>query len=534
MTMNTPISQYIIIVIISGVLNVLLAIYAYYNKSKFAGLKLFMWSTLLSAVYTFAFAFELASDSLGEILFWIKIEYLGMPFISIFSLLLIMHYVGIERFNTPKKAWGLFVIPAITLLMVLTNDFHHLFYKEVFLRPNVDTPMVEVVPGLWYYVHGSYTSGSMYVSLFILGRYWRKKKTIYRKQMITLAIGVALPMLGALSYTLGLTPMGMDPVPVIMCVTSILYVTAIFSTALLTVAPIAREHIFESMRDGVLVLNLENQIMDFNGAATQIIPALTPLAIGQKLDHIWKRGAESEAFSFDVDPTTEHEQEFKWIRGGETFYYRIRASKLLKPNGQLAGRTIVMIDVTEHTLLQNKLRHLAEIDGLTAIYNRTFFMEKSRQLLLSAHQRQQPCSFILFDIDHFKLINDRYGHSVGDFALQHVVSICQQTLPASALFGRYGGEEFAIGLPDTKLVQAGQIAENLRAAIESNPLYSSAKALTITASFGVNQARAPEVPLETLLSEADVALYRSKHNGRNCVHLYEQDSIHAIEAKKPY
>ncbi|WP_339205537.1 histidine kinase N-terminal 7TM domain-containing protein [Paenibacillus sp. FSL K6-3182] len=531
MTMNSPMSQYIIIVIISGVLSVLLAIYAYYNKNKFSGMSVFMWMTVLSAVYTFAFAFELASDSLQEIRFWLNIEYIGMPFIAPCSLLLIMHYVGLNKFDTFKKSWVLFVIPAITLLMVTTNEYHNLFYKNLYLRPHVATTVVDVVPGIWYYVHGGYTFGSMLASLFILARHWQKTKSIYRKQMLTLAVGISLPMLGALMYVLGQTPLGMDPVPILMCVTSILYVTSIFSTALLTVAPIAREHIFESMRDGVLVLNLENQIMDFNGAATTIIPALTPLAIGQKLDHIWKRGAESGAFSFGMDETGEYEQEFKWIRGGETFYYRIRASNLLKPNGQLAGRTIVMIDVTEYTLLQNKLRHLAEIDGLTSIYNRTFFMEKSRQLLSSAHQTKQPLSFILFDIDYFKQINDRYGHSLGDFALQHVVMICQQTLPADALFGRYGGEEFAISLPNTSLIQAGQIAEQLRAAIAGNPLYSAARAISITASFGVAEAISADVPLEALLSEADVALYQSKHSGRNAVHLSNQDHVHANQQK---
>lgn len=522
MSMNSPVSQYIIIVIISGVLSVLLALYAYFNKTTFTGIKVFMWTTILSAVYTFGFAFELASDTLQEIRFWLNIEYAGMPFIAPCSLLLVMHYVGLEKFTAPKKAWGLFVIPAITLLMVTTNDYHHLFYKVLYLRPNAPTPMVDVIPGLWYYAHGSYTSGAMFASLFLLLSYWRKTKPVYRKQMATMALGIFLPMMGALLYVLGLTPLGMDPVPILMCLTSALYVLSIFSTALLTVAPIAREQIFESMRDGVLVLNLENQIIDFNGAAAKIIPALTPSAIGKKLDHIWKRGAESGAFSFGLDPSGEHEQELKWIRGRETFYYRIRASNLLKPNGQLAGRTIVMIDVTEHTLLQNKLRHLAEIDGLTSIYNRTFFMEKSRELLTSALQTQRPLSFILFDIDHFKQINDRYGHSVGDFALQHIVMICQQSLDANALLGRYGGEEFAICLPDNSLVQAGQVAEQIRKEIARNPLYSAAKAISITASFGVMQARTADVPLEVLLREADVALYRSKHSGRNAVHLSDR------------
>ncbi|WP_424766511.1 histidine kinase N-terminal 7TM domain-containing protein [Paenibacillus sp. sgz302251] len=510
-------SQYIIVVIISGVLSVLLAIYAFFNKTSFSGMKAFMWSTSLSAIYIFAFAFELASESLQEIRFWINIEYLGMPFIAPCSLLLVMHYVGLDKFTAPRKAWGLFVIPAMTLLLLTTNAYHHLFYKDMYLRSDTPTPMVDVIPGVWYYVNGSYMFGTMLASLFLLLNYWGKTKAIYRKQMVTMAFGIFLPMVGALLYVLGLTPFGTDPVPILMGVTSALYIFSIYSTGMLTVSPIAREHIFESMRDGVLVLNLSNQIMDFNGAASQIIPALTSSAIGKKLEEVWQRGVESGAFIADLDPSGEHEHEFKWIRGKETFYYRVRASNLLKPNGQVAGKTIVMIDVTEHTLLQNKLRYLAEIDGLTSTYNRNTFMDKSRELLEIAFQTHQPISFILFDIDHFKQINDRYGHSVGDFALQHVVNICQQQLDNTALFSRYGGEEFALCLPDTSLAQAVHIAEQIRNEIASTPLYSSAKAITITASFGVTEAKSSKEPIEALLRVADVALYRSKHSGRNKV-----------------
>jgi diguanylate cyclase (GGDEF)-like protein len=483
----------------------------------------FMWSTSLSAVYTFAFAFELASDTLRDIRFWINIEYLGMPFIAPCSLLLVMHYVGLDKYTAPKKVWILFVIPAITLLLVTTNEYHHLFYKLLYLRPNSPSTMVDVVPGLWYYVHGSFTFGTMLAGLFLLISYWMKTKTIYRRQMTTMTIGISLPMLGSLLYILGLTPLGMDPVPILLFFTSALYVMSIVSNGMLAVAPIAREHIFESMRDGVLVLNLSNQIIDYNGAAAQIIPTLTPSAIGKKLEQIWKRGAETGAFSFGLDLKDEYEQELKWIRGKETHYYRIRASNLLNPGGQIAGRTIVMIDVTEHIQLQNKLRYLAEIDGMTGIYNRAFFMEKGRELLEQARRMQQPLSFILFDVDHFKEINDRYGHSIGDLALQHIVDICKQHLDAQHLFGRYGGEEFAICLPNTTLEQAGQKAEHIRKQIAASPLHGSSQPISITSSFGVTEARAADVLLEALVLEADVALYRSKNNGRNAVSLAGND-----------
>lgn len=517
------INDYSVLVIISGVLNVLLAIYAYFKKSTFSGIKAFIWSSAFSAVYIFAYVFELSSDSLQEIRFWLNIEYLGMPFIAPCSLLLVLHYIGMERYAAFRKAWVFFVIPLITLALNTTNDLHHLFYKLLYLRENTPTPMVHIVPGRWYYLHGAYTFGCMLASICLLVMNMRKSSKGYRKQHITLVIGHLLPMLGAFFYALGLTPNGMDPVPVIMSATSSLYIWALLSIGMLTVSPVARDHIFESMRDGVLVLGLDGRIVDYNGAATSIIPSLGPAAIGRTIEQIWRRGADTGAFDGELDDSggcQEYERELKWVKGNETRFYRIRSSKLLSAKGELMGRTIVMIDNTDHMLLQHKLRRLAETDGLTGIYNRTFFLEHGEKLLDKARLAREPLAVILFDIDYFKSINDRYGHGVGDLALKHVVSIGQSLIDDNSVFGRYGGEEFVICLPGTSLGKALRAAEQIRQALVSAPLLiqsPAAEYVPITASFGIAAAERDSdgIGLEDLLREADAALYLAKRNGRN-------------------
>ncbi|WP_337100786.1 histidine kinase N-terminal 7TM domain-containing diguanylate cyclase [Paenibacillus sp. YIM B09110] len=514
--MNLTINDYIVLVIISGVLSVLLAIYAYYMKTNFTGTKAFIWSSIFSAIYTFAFAFELSSDSLQEIRFWLNIEYFGLPFIAPSSLVLVFHYIGNHTYAAFRRSWLLFVIPIITLIMNTTNDYHHLFYKLLYLRANTPTPMVDIVPGRWYYVHGAYTFGCLAASIFLLVVHLRKSRAGYQKQNFIMILGHLLPMLGALLYVLGFTPLGMDPVPIVMCITSALYIWAIVSVGMLTVSPIARDHIFESMRDGVLVLELSGRIVDYNNAATAIIPSLNPAAIGKLIEQVWKRGADTGVFDNDGQEQ-ENEQELKWIKGGETHYYRLRSSKLLNTRGDVAGRTIVMIDMTEHMQLQNKLRRLAERDGLTGLYNRTHFMEIANKQLEQAIISQTPMSIILLDIDFFKAINDRYGHRVGDIALLHVVSLINNIISPDAYFARYGGEEFVLCAPNTSLAQALQIAEQLRENISSTPLISGTDTISITASFGVTESNQSTMPLEYLLHEADNALYHAKRNGRNRV-----------------
>lgn len=145
--MNTLISNYIVIVAIPGVLNALLAILAYYKETDFAGVKSFNAIACTSAIYTLGIALELSGNSLQEINLWLKVEYLGMPFIAPSSLIMVLHFVGLERLTNRRKVAALYTIPFLTMLLVWTNDYHHLFYRSVYLRADTPTPLVDITMG---------------------------------------------------------------------------------------------------------------------------------------------------------------------------------------------------------------------------------------------------------------------------------------------------------------------------------------------------------------------------------------------------
>ncbi|MDF9839987.1 MULTISPECIES: histidine kinase N-terminal 7TM domain-containing protein [unclassified Paenibacillus] len=518
--MGSLISNYIVIVSVSGVLNALLALFAFYKKTDFAGIRAFVCSSFFSAIYIFGFALELSGNSMQEIGFWIKVEYLGMPFIAPCSLLMIMHFVGLERLINKKLLVPLFAVPIISTLLVWTNEYHHLFYKSMVFREGAPSLVVDVVMGPWYIVQGSMTFGSMLAGMCLILWQWNRMKRVYRRQMITIFVGQFLPAMGAFLYLIDKTPYGMDPVPVIMSVTSTLYFWAILSRGMLTAAPIARENLFESMRDGVLVTDRFDMLIDYNRAATGMMEGLDSSAVGRSLAQLFlPAGKDAVDYVMSADPLLSGERELAWNIGGSTCYYEVRSSPVLKKDGSVAGRMIMLIDVTERTLLQDKLRQLATIDNLTGIYNRTHFMELSRELLIQAQDSKSPFSIILLDIDFFKNINDRYGHQYGDMALQHVVGVCSRHIRERDVFGRYGGEEFVICLPDTPLKQAALLSEQIRSDVERSPMYTVSGQINVTASFGVVESLPHDVSLEELLSEADHALYTSKRNGRNAVHI---------------
>lgn len=164
------------------------------------------------------------------------------------------------------------------------------------------------------------------------------------------------------------------------------------------------------------------------------------------------------------------------------------------------------------------LMQSAATDGLTEILTRRAFRQEADQLISLALRHQHDLACIALDIDHFKTVNDTHGHAAGDDVLKAVSVICKGALRIGDLFGRLGGEEFAILLPHVDRDGAMAVAEKLRAAISAQPVTGAFGALDVTASFGISTLSIVGKDIETLLAQADAAMYQAKHRGRNrCV-----------------
>lgn len=160
-----------------------------------------------------------------------------------------------------------------------------------------------------------------------------------------------------------------------------------------------------------------------------------------------------------------------------------------------------------------KLLRLSLTDPLTGISNRGRFNEALHSWVRCADQYSMPLSLVLFDFDDFKSINDTYGHLIGDQVILQTVNLVDDAIRRRDLFARWGGEEFTLLFPDTRLEEALEILERLRQTIESHPYIRCGH---ITASFGVVQYRAGESP-EAFMDRADRMLYRAKADGKNCI-----------------
>ncbi|MDI4649537.1 histidine kinase N-terminal 7TM domain-containing diguanylate cyclase [Cohnella hashimotonis] len=547
--MGTPYSAILTLIITAGVINLLMGIYALSGRSKVSMVKTFVAFSMLSAVYTFGSALELSAGSLEEIVLWIKVQYLGLPFLAPLNLLMVMYFLGMEKFLKRPLRIGFFIIPVITLALVMTNELHHLYYRDIVLRPDTLTPKADLVAGPWYLIAGAYTFGCMIGGVALLIVQWRRKRT-YRFQLVTLLIGLLLPLIGDFFYLGGLTPDGVDPIPVIMTLTSAFYMWALASRGLFHVVPIARDNLFESMRDGVLVLDMEDRLVDYNAAAAGILPELSATEIGNRLDRLLALHTDAGLLASDTGREGKARvsdgsdiREIPWAVEDRAYHYQVRTSVVRNPGGQVAGKLIVLIDITQRVQLQEQLRQMAYYDNLTGVYNRARFMNLGTAMLEEADAAGEPLAIVLFDIDHFKRINDTYGHDVGDQALLHIADVCRRALRPDDLLARYGGEEFAIAMPGLTGARAESAAHRIRRELSAQALEVPGGQLRMTASFGIasttrganrseadasawgadragadaSAGAAAESRLQRLLKQADLALYEAKNDGRDAV-----------------
>ena len=181
------------------------------------------------------------------------------------------------------------------------------------------------------------------------------------------------------------------------------------------------------------------------------------------------------------------------------------------------GYLAIYRDIDDAKKMYERLELLASVDPLTELPNRRSFLKAAKSEFLRARRHGRELSFLILDIDHFKSINDRFGHAAGDEALRQVAKCCRETLRRSDHIGRIGGEEFAVMLPETGSELGYEAAERLRVALSKLAIPTEDEVLWLTVSIGGMTATAAHASAEQVMAEADAALYDAKHGGRNRV-----------------
>lgn len=206
-----------------------------------------------------------------------------------------------------------------------------------------------------------------------------------------------------------------------------------------------------------------------------------------------------------------YEAQVKWADGGlrDVIFHK---AVFHDRKGQVAGQAGAIFDITDRKRLEHGLRELAQTDPLTGLLNRRCFIERATAALAAARDQRLPVAVLLFDIDHFKPINDSQGHAAGDAMLCHLARLTRQQLRGDDLFARIGGDEFAILLAGP--CDARAVAARLPARVAATPLVFEGREIGCGISLGASVVIPDHHDVDTTLRQADAALYEAKRQGR--------------------
>ncbi|MGD9888820.1 MAG: GGDEF domain-containing protein [Halothiobacillaceae bacterium] len=202
---------------------------------------------------------------------------------------------------------------------------------------------------------------------------------------------------------------------------------------------------------------------------------------------------------------------------GSGFPVQVLVAPMLD-NKSIVGAVVIFEDISERKRMEAQLQELAKTDALTGLHNRRYFLNRLEEGVARSKRFAETGCVIMLDCDHFKQVNDRYGHAVGDEVLQGLASILRQNMRQTDVIGRIGGEEFAVLLNDANLDSALEWAERVRAAVAERYYHAEGKRFVVTVSMGCASIRADDDENIVLL-RADQALYQAKQRGRNRVEM---------------
>ena len=473
----------------------------------------FILLTLSITIYCLGRTFESAGPNLESAYFGVILSYIGLPYIPVFMLLFLLDY---NEIKLDKRPWAILWIPLVlTSIFVTVPPLRHLYYASYSYSPG---PLISqiVVVGTPYYLamfglHALLSIASLSLALRGVIKFSKTE----RLSSLVIFIAVLLPSLAEVLYVLRKTPLQMEITPIALSIAVTLMCVAVYQLNLLRVLPLAKDTILDQLSDAFFIADPENRFLEANAAAKKIIPALSNLHVGQSFNIATMFPSAEEDLDNRILVTIETSDGPRYYHLSETVVEEHKKKRCI---------CYTLHNVTDTRNMMAELKTMATFDALTGIYNRASFYHLAEQEMERAHNQRTQISALAIDTDHFKEINDTYGHFCGDIILKGIVGRISARLRKADILGRVGGDEFNIMLPNTTPENAATLAKNLQNIISAQPFMYEGKPIHSTISIGVaTYMENRHANLKQLLTDVDDALYQSKNAGRNTVCMYQPD-----------
>lgn len=492
-------------------------------------------------------------------LFYLSVSYIGLSLLGIGWFAFILFLTG-QSYVIRKSRLFILAIPALTSVAAVVINPNGMFLS---INERL-SPMKQLQHGPLYWIMIVQLILYMVISFTIMFYKLRGENSVRQRTLIKTAITGMFVLVSFAIADLIVNVVLIEEmnryVPLIsvgMALAAVYLVHAIRRNKVLDIIQTVQRDVMNTMSMGIIVLDENDIIIEVN----KVIKPILRLRIGDKFNPALLgpqfKGEVSREFTAFFEeqrkrPLDRHEIEIA-ISYDKYRHIIVQSAPILNNKKTPVGRLLTFQDVTELRLLveetndQNeqlqdrnrdllimqdelfqankKLEHMAITDGLTGCFNRRYLLHQLEQEVVANIRYGIPFSIFLFDLDHFKSINDKYGHLVGDEVLCGTVDAVRGSLRFTDILARYGGEEFTVYLPHTNRDQADQIAELLMESVEQNKINmgNGEMPVSVTISMGVisiehfepSDLADPKAFLRELLAQADAALYEAKFNGRN-------------------
>ncbi len=355
--MNFELNLYVAFVMFAALIAVILAGWAW-RRREVAGAKWFMAMMIASAIWSFFYGLELLTTSLPLAILWSKIQYIGSAPLTTIWLMLVLVYVGQTSLLTRRNQIILFIIPAITLVLVWTNEYHQLLWINPRLEIGPAFNTVVFTQGLWYWVNTAYSYTLFVISTVLLVMAFNRANRLYREQIIVLLIFSLLVWVGNVAYTLGWTPNRMNLTPVTFAISALLLAWGLFRYHLLDIAPIAREQVVDNISSAVIVLDRHHRIVDMNRAAEKYFTRTLSELLGRSIIDLASHIPEVAKYADATEPV---QFESTVNVNDETYIVEVRLDPLYNNSRQIIGRLAILRDITEYRQIEEDLRKLTRV-----------------------------------------------------------------------------------------------------------------------------------------------------------------------------
>jgi diguanylate cyclase (GGDEF)-like protein/PAS domain S-box-containing protein len=527
---------FLVVVVISGIT----AIFAWWKRQAPGGILLVLMMLAVTE-WNLADLMEASSIQLVEKILWSKWAYLGVYATPGLFLLFSLAYTGRKQWLTRRNIILLFFIPVVTIALAVTNEWHHLIWTG-FTPGLAGTNSYIYGHGIWFWVATIYVNSILFFGTLVMLLFALRSKEIYLYQTVAIVVAALFPWVGFFIYLSPLNPFpGLDLTAIAFGFTGSILVFIILRWRFLDVIPVARETLVEEMVDGMLVLDAQNRIIDINMAAKRLFGFGDGHLIGQRTDGVLANWPDItnhlDNYGNQENIITIHLPHSPGIR-----HVDIRVSSLQHRGGKLTGRLIVVRDVTSrkeaeealqqaNQVLQEKLAEIEELqvqlreqsirDPLTGLFNRRVLEETLEKELARALRGNYSVCVTMVDVDHFKQLNDAYGHKAGDQVLIALANFLLTTVRQGDMIYRYGGDEFLVVMPGIHLEGIRHRAESLCRGFDALHVKYGEIELHATISIGVAVYPQQAGNLHEIIQASDAAMYIAKRAGRNRSHVLE-------------